>query len=116
MNDHPITAETVRQATRKHHYETADQLEAKGEKVVAFATQTQPDMEALIEGLGRSLRGEVQEAVDKAHAARDVLKTAADAARRSGDEIVARVAESLAKSAEAREIAAKVIEHYGATN
>lgn len=109
-----VTAEHVAAATRQHHYETADQLEAEGEKVVAFARQLASDMEALIDGLGRSLRDEVQAAVEQANAARDALKTAAGAARLNGDEIVARVAESLEKSAQAREIAKQVAEHYGA--
>ncbi len=113
MNEATLTADHVAAATRKHHYETADQLEAEGEKVVANAQQLQTDTDAHIDGLSRSLRAEVQRAIEAANGARDLLKSAAGAARENGDEILARVRESLDKSAQAREIASQVKQHYG---
>jgi hypothetical protein len=107
-----LTADHVAQATRAHHYETADQIEAKGAAAVAFAEQTKVDVEALVEQLASDLRGKAQDALDQALAARESTKIAGDAARRNGDEIVQRVAESLEKSAQAREIAKQVAEHY----
>jgi hypothetical protein len=112
MNDQSLTADGIAQATRHHHYETADQLEERGRQIVAGAQQLQADMDALIDGLSRSLRAEVQPAIEQAHTVDTMLKSAASAARLSGDEIVQRVAESLEKSAQAREIAKKVAEHY----
>jgi hypothetical protein len=108
-----LTAETVAYATRKHHYETAAQLEAKGAQMLADAQQLQTDMDALIDGLSSSLRAEVQPAIEQARTVNEMLKSAANAARLSGDEIVERVRESLEKSAQAREIARQVAEHYG---
>lgn len=114
MNEYaPLTAETVADATRKHHYQTADQLEAEGEKVVANAQRLHADTDKYIDDLSRSLRAEVQRAIEAANGARDLLKSAAAAARANGDEIVERVRESLDKSAQAREIAKQVAEHYG---